>query len=146
MLIMSAAYLIEIFPYAQRARGISIFQFWGKAAQFFSTNVNPIGTAAIGWKYLLVYCCWIFVEAVLIWFLWPETSGRSLEELAFRASPTPFYPFWIHIQSVADLFLQFSRPTSMLVATKRSSMPRSSTKRRAMLSRRGIGFRHLCDW
>jgi hypothetical protein len=41
------------------------------------------GTDAIGWKYLLVYCCWIFVEAILIWFLWPETSGRSLEELAF---------------------------------------------------------------
>ena len=38
-----AAYLIEIFPYAQRARGIAIFQFWGKAAQFFGTNVNPIG-------------------------------------------------------------------------------------------------------
>ena len=81
-----AAYLIEIFPYAQRARGVAIFQFWGKAAQFFGTNVNPIGMQAIGWKYLLVYCCWICVEAILIWFLWPETSGRSLEELAFRES------------------------------------------------------------
>ncbi|KAK3936338.1 putative lactose permease [Diplogelasinospora grovesii] len=80
---LTYTYLIEIFPYAQRARGISIFQFWGKAAQFFGTNVNPIGTQAIGWKYLLVYCCWIFAEAVLIWFLWPETSDRSLEELAF---------------------------------------------------------------
>ncbi|KAK3358773.1 general substrate transporter [Lasiosphaeria hispida] len=80
---LTYTYLIEVFPYAQRARGISIFQFWGKAAQFFGTNVNPIGTQAIGWKYLLVYCCWIFAEAVIIWFLWPETSGRSLEELAF---------------------------------------------------------------
>jgi len=80
---LTYTYLIEIFPYAQRARGIAIFQFWGKAAQFFGTNVNPIGTQAIGWKYLLVYCCWICVEAILIWFLWPETSGRSLEELAF---------------------------------------------------------------
>ncbi|KAK3296665.1 general substrate transporter [Chaetomium fimeti] len=80
---LTYTYLVEIFPYAQRARGIAIFQFWGKAAQFFGTNVNPIGTSAIGWKYLLVYCCWILVEVVLIWFLWPETSGRSLEELAF---------------------------------------------------------------
>ncbi|KAK5660008.1 hypothetical protein OQA88_13476 [Cercophora sp. LCS_1] len=80
---LTYTYLIEIFPFAQRARGIAIFQFWGKAAQFFGTNVNPIGTQAIGWKYLLVYCCWIFFEAVCIWFLWPETSGRSLEELAF---------------------------------------------------------------
>ncbi|KAK3500417.1 general substrate transporter [Neurospora hispaniola] len=80
---LTYTYLVEIFPYAQRARGIAIFQFWGKAAQFFGTNVNPIGTQAIGWKYLLVYCCWIFAEAALIWFLWPETSNRSLEELAF---------------------------------------------------------------
>ncbi|KAH6840581.1 general substrate transporter [Chaetomium sp. MPI-CAGE-AT-0009] len=80
---LTYTYLVEIFPYAQRARGIAIFQFWGKAAQFFGTNVNPIGTGAIGWKFLLVYCCWILVEAVLIWFLWPETSDRSLEELAF---------------------------------------------------------------
>lgn len=40
---MMTAYLIEIFPFAQRARGIAIFQFWGKAAQFFGTYVNPIG-------------------------------------------------------------------------------------------------------
>jgi hypothetical protein len=39
---------------------------------------------AIGWKFLLVYCCWIAVEAILIFWLWPETSGRTLEELAFR--------------------------------------------------------------
>jgi len=48
------------------------------------------GTAAIGWKYLLVYCCWIAVEAILIFLLWPETSGRSLEELAFCKSLTDF--------------------------------------------------------
>ncbi|TPX09631.1 uncharacterized protein E0L32_009104 [Thyridium curvatum] len=80
---LTYTYLVEIFPYAQRARGIAIFQFFGKAAQFFGTNVNPVGLGAIGWKYLLVYCCWIAVEAVLIFWLWPETSGRTLEELAF---------------------------------------------------------------
>ncbi len=43
-----------------------------------------LGFDAIGWKFLLVYCCWIAVEALLIFWLWPETSGRTLEELAFR--------------------------------------------------------------
>ncbi|KAJ9151594.1 General substrate transporter [Coniochaeta hoffmannii] len=80
---LTYTYLVELFPFTQRARGIAIFQFFGKAAQFFGTNVNPVGTKAIGWKWLLVYCCWICVEAVLIYFLWPETSDRSLEELAF---------------------------------------------------------------
>jgi len=78
------AYLVEIFPFAQRTRGIAVFQFFGKGAQFLGTNVNPIGTKAIQWRYFVIYCAWIFVEAVLIYFLWPETSGRSLEELAFR--------------------------------------------------------------
>ncbi len=39
----AAAFLVELFPYAQRARGIAIFQFFGKAAQFFGTNINPLG-------------------------------------------------------------------------------------------------------
>ncbi|KAL1894771.1 hypothetical protein Sste5346_005747 [Sporothrix stenoceras] len=80
---LTYTYLVEIFPYAQRARGIAIFQFFGKAAQFFGTNVNPIGLDKIGWKFLLVYTCWIVVEAGLIYWLWPETSGRTLEDLAF---------------------------------------------------------------
>ncbi|KAI1389668.1 general substrate transporter [Hypoxylon trugodes] len=83
---LTYTYLVEIFPYAMRARGISIFQFFGKAAQFFGTNVNPVGldpVNGIGWKFLIVYCCWIAVEAFLIWYLWPETSGRTLEELTF---------------------------------------------------------------
>ncbi|KAI1341393.1 general substrate transporter [Xylariaceae sp. FL0016] len=83
---LTYTFLVELFPYAMRARGITIFQFFGKAAQFFGTNVNPVGLdpkTGIGWKFLIVYCCWIAIEAVLIWWLWPETSGRTLEELAF---------------------------------------------------------------
>ncbi|KAJ2974086.1 hypothetical protein NUW58_g8770 [Xylaria curta] len=69
-----------------RARGITVFQFFGKAAQFFGTNVNPVGldpVSGIGWKFLIVYSVWILIEAILIYFLWPETSGRTLEELTF---------------------------------------------------------------
>ncbi|CAJ2502915.1 Uu.00g103090.m01.CDS01 [Anthostomella pinea] len=83
---LTYTFLVELFPYAMRARGITVFQFFGKAAQFFGTNVNPVGLdpdTGIGWKFLIVYCCWIAVEAALIWWLWPETSGRTLEELAF---------------------------------------------------------------
>ncbi|KAI0024252.1 general substrate transporter [Xylariomycetidae sp. FL0641] len=83
---LTYTFLVELFPYAMRARGITIFQFFGKAAQFFGTNVNPVGLdpdTGIGWKFLIVYCAWIAVEAILIYFLWPETSGRTLEELAF---------------------------------------------------------------
>jgi len=32
-----AAYLVELFPFAERARGISVEQFFGRVAGFFST-------------------------------------------------------------------------------------------------------------
>ncbi|KAI0206795.1 general substrate transporter [Astrocystis sublimbata] len=83
---LTYTFLVELFPYAMRARGITVFQFFGKAAQFFGTNVNPVGldpVNGIGWKFLIVYSVWILIEGILIYFLWPETSGRTLEELAF---------------------------------------------------------------
>lgn len=50
---------------------------------FFNTYVNPIALDAIGWKYYIVYCVWILVEIATVYFFFPETSGRSLEELSF---------------------------------------------------------------
>lgn len=64
--------------------GIAIFQFLGRLASFFTTFVNPIGLTNAGWKYLISYCCFLAFELVFIYFFFPETSGRTLEELAFR--------------------------------------------------------------
>lgn len=83
---ISKAYLVELFPFAVRSRGISVFQFFGRGAGFFSTFVNPIGLQNAKWRYLIMYCVWVGFEIVCIYFLWPETSGRTLEELAFRKS------------------------------------------------------------
>ncbi|SPO01738.1 related to hexose transporter protein [Cephalotrichum gorgonifer] len=80
---LTYTYLIELWPYAQRSRGIGVQQLFGKLAGFFSTNVNSIALNAIGWRYLAIYCGWIFFELCIIFFLYPETSGRTLEELAF---------------------------------------------------------------
>lgn len=66
-----------------RSRGLSWFQFYGRGASFFATYVNPVGLAHIAWKWLLVYCCWLVFELVFIYFFFPETSGRTLEELSF---------------------------------------------------------------
>lgn len=79
----STAYLLELWPYGQRNRGIGIQQMFGKCALFFSNNVNPLALTAIGWKYLAIYCGWIAFEFVIVFLLYPETYGRTLEELAF---------------------------------------------------------------
>ncbi|KAF5863549.1 hypothetical protein ETB97_009793 [Aspergillus alliaceus] len=80
---LTYTYLVEIFPYFGRSRGLSWFQFYGRGAGFFATYVNPVGLKNISWRWLLVYCCWLAFELVFIYFLFPETSGRTLEELSF---------------------------------------------------------------
>ncbi|EAW16682.1 putative MFS sugar transporter [Aspergillus fischeri NRRL 181] len=80
---LTYTYLVEIFPYFGRSRGLSWFQFYGRGATFFATYVNPVGLKNIGWKWLLVYCCWLAFEVAFIYLLFPETSGRTLEELSF---------------------------------------------------------------
>lgn len=80
---LTYTYLVELWPYAVRSRGIGVMQIWGKLAGFFSTNVNPKALTAIDWKYLAIYCGWIFFELSFIYFFYPETHGRTLEELTF---------------------------------------------------------------
>jgi hypothetical protein len=80
---LTYTYLVELWPYAERSRGISVFQLFGRAAGFFTTFVNPIGLQNISWKWLITYCCWLAFEIAFVWFLFPETANRTLEELAF---------------------------------------------------------------
>ncbi|EAT84026.2 hypothetical protein SNOG_08858 [Parastagonospora nodorum SN15] len=79
---LTYTYLVELFPYAQRTMGIGIQQIFGKLAGFFSVNVNPLALTAIDWKYLAIYCGWITFEFMFIYFMYPETYNRTLEELA----------------------------------------------------------------
>ncbi|KAH7021486.1 lactose permease [Microdochium trichocladiopsis] len=80
---LTYTYLLELWPYGQRTRGIGIQQIFGKAGLFFSQNVNPLALTSIGWKFMAIYCGWIAFEFIIVYFLYPETQGRTLEELAF---------------------------------------------------------------
>ncbi|KAK6837987.1 phosphoribosylaminoimidazole carboxylase [Apiospora arundinis] len=68
---LTYTYLVELFPYAIRSRGIGIEQVFGKAGGFFSTNVNPPRSGK-HWLEFLFY---------------PETYNRTLEELTFLFEP-----------------------------------------------------------
>ncbi|KAK0101379.1 hypothetical protein ONS95_006554 [Cadophora gregata] len=38
---------------------------------------------ALGWKFMAIYCGWLGIEFIVVFLLYPETHGRTLEELAF---------------------------------------------------------------
>lgn len=80
---MAYTYLVELFPYQQRAKGIAVEQLTVRFAVFFNTYINPIALDSIGWKYYIFYCVWILIEIATVYFLFPETYNRTLEELSF---------------------------------------------------------------
>ncbi|EWG49264.1 hypothetical protein FVEG_08841 [Fusarium verticillioides 7600] len=75
------AYTVEIFPYTLRSRGVSVMYVSTFVGLVVGNQVNPIAMKNIGWKYYIVFCCILACLIVVIWFLFPETKGHTLEEI-----------------------------------------------------------------
>ena len=59
-----AAFLVELFPFAQRTKGITIFQFFSRTAVFTTTTLNPVGLQRIQGRWLIMYCACLVFEIV----------------------------------------------------------------------------------
>ena len=79
---MIFAYPIEIWPYTLRARGLTLSIATTELGLILGQFVNPIALDAIGWKYYILFCVILAVFLTLIFFLFPETKGHTLEEIA----------------------------------------------------------------
>lgn len=76
------SYPAEILTFQMRAKGIAVTLSVDAVACFFNQYVNPVAFTAIQWRYYCVFIGCLVVFLVLIYFLFPETKGRSLEEVA----------------------------------------------------------------
>ncbi|KAJ7875359.1 major facilitator superfamily domain-containing protein [Mycena olivaceomarginata] len=81
--VLTYTYLMELFPFHLRAKGIVLFSWFGRTSIFFNQLVNPIGLHNAGWKYYISYCVCVAFQVVFIYFMFPETAHLTLEELAF---------------------------------------------------------------
>lgn len=84
---ITSPYILELSPYALRAKGASIYQLTGNTAGLFNNYVNPIAMVAIQWKYYVVWCVWLFCLILIVYFFFPETAGYSLEEIDVLFDP-----------------------------------------------------------
>jgi hypothetical protein len=86
----------------------------------------------IQWRWLIFYCAWLGFENVFIYFMFPETFGRTLEELAFsKSAPTPFLAYADLLQSLRTKAMptapsQPSRRLVLVLTTMRSALTRLS--------------------
>ncbi|OCT44144.1 Lactose permease [Cladophialophora carrionii] len=78
------AYTVEIMPFKIRAKGLMIMNFWVQVALVINQYVNPLGFQHLqpNWKLYTIYTCWIGFELVFVYFLYVETKGPTLEEIA----------------------------------------------------------------
>lgn len=83
---------IAMTEFRAQTTGISTATSW--LFNFLVAEVTPVGFANIGWKYFLVYCCINAVCVPTVYFFFPKTAGRSLEEIddIFLSSKSIFDP------------------------------------------------------
>ncbi|EJT99356.1 general substrate transporter [Dacryopinax primogenitus] len=82
MMPLTYIYIIEIYPFLTRAKGVAITQTFSRAGSAFNQFINPIGLANISWKFYIVYVVWLACELTIIIIFYPETKGPTLEELS----------------------------------------------------------------
>ncbi|KAJ4258978.1 hypothetical protein NW762_008066 [Fusarium torreyae] len=75
-------YPTEIFPYSLRSKGIAVELFAIYGSLIIAAFTNPIGLENIGWKYYIVFCVLLVIFFGITYFIFPETKGYSLEEIA----------------------------------------------------------------
>jgi sugar porter (SP) family MFS transporter len=78
------AYAIEITPYRLRAKGLMIMNITVQAILAIGGQTNPIAWENFPkhWNFTLFYTLWICVELVFVYFVYVETKGPTLEEIA----------------------------------------------------------------
>ncbi|KAI0156261.1 general substrate transporter [Pestalotiopsis sp. NC0098] len=79
--IISWVYPAEIFPVEVRALGNAITTFTNWAVNLIFAQFSPIALTRIGFAYFYVFFVFNVVALLSFWFFYPETKGRTLEQM-----------------------------------------------------------------
>ncbi|KAF2014322.1 lactose permease [Aaosphaeria arxii CBS 175.79] len=74
-------YPMEVLENRTRAKGSALKFVFLNIATMTNTFGVSVGIKKLGWKLYVIYICWIAIEIVLIFLLFVETKGKTLEEL-----------------------------------------------------------------
>ncbi|KAK8120031.1 general substrate transporter [Apiospora kogelbergensis] len=79
--IISWVYPAEIFPVEARALGNAITTFTNWTVNLIFAQFSPAALANIGFRYFYVFFALNLVAFTCYWFFFPETKGRTLEQM-----------------------------------------------------------------
>ncbi|KAJ5730367.1 uncharacterized protein N7483_004875 [Penicillium malachiteum] len=75
-------YPTEIFPYSIRSKGLTVELLSVYSSLIVLSFVTSIALDNISWHYSIFFCCFDVLVLIITWFVFPETKGYSLEEIA----------------------------------------------------------------
>jgi MFS family permease len=76
------SYPTEIFPYELRSWGVAFTLICTNGSLIVGQLANPVALHSIGWRYYILFSCINLLFFVTVWFVFPETRGKTLEEIA----------------------------------------------------------------
>ncbi|PWN36397.1 general substrate transporter [Meira miltonrushii] len=87
---LSWTYPVEIFSTGMRARGTAVTTMSSYISNFMIGQVSPIAFKNVGWRYYLLFAICGFTNALTVYLLFPETKGRTLEEMDLYMEQMPW--------------------------------------------------------
>lgn len=78
---MQSMYIAETLPTTTRAKGTALGNFASSAASTVLQYSSGPAFQKIGYYFYLVFVFWDLAEAAFMYFFFPETKDRTLEEL-----------------------------------------------------------------
>jgi magnesium-transporting ATPase (P-type) len=78
---LSFVYIVEILSYSTRSSGLAAFQGACYITGFLNLYAIPYAIGWSSWGFYLITAAICFLEAIVVFFYWPETRGLTLEEI-----------------------------------------------------------------
>ncbi|KAF9022790.1 general substrate transporter [Hymenopellis radicata] len=103
---VSWTYPAELFPLKVRAKAVSISTATNWVFNFALAWAVPPGLSTIAWKTYLIFGTFNFAAFIHIFFMYPETVGRSLEEVEEIFKQGHVFTAWKIGKSVGKKTLQ----------------------------------------
>lgn len=83
---------VELNSLSMRTKGAALGTATNWATNFMVVEVTPIGIKTLGWKFYIIWTVFNFAFIPTVYFFYPETANRSLEDIDrfFHENPSPF--------------------------------------------------------
>jgi len=78
---ISWVYQSEIFPMRIRAIGTAVCTCANWACNVLISQVSPLGMSRLQYRFYILFVCTNIANALIVYFFFPETKGKSLEEM-----------------------------------------------------------------